>query len=260
MRRALSLLAKTTISILLLYLSLHSVDVGALGTRLSRLEPGWVVLALFLLTLQVMLLAVRWRNISAACCANLPFTLALQISFIATFFNQVLPSTVGGDGMRIWLFARKGAGWASAAYSVLIDRIAGVLVLALIVIACLPFTFSLIHDPIARGPAGDRSRRDRRHTGIRRDRPAFSTVVRSMDAHAALGRRFTDHRGVVQLPPQRRDRLCVLGRNPSDHRRRSLVLRQSDRFTGQFRANSVPHAARAFGRYFAGIDRRLGRP
>jgi hypothetical protein len=33
---------------------------------------------------------------------------------------------------------------------VFIDRIAGVFVLALIVIACLPFTFSLIHDPIAR--------------------------------------------------------------------------------------------------------------
>jgi uncharacterized membrane protein YbhN (UPF0104 family) len=52
--------------------------------------------------------------------------------------------------MRIWLFARKGAGWASATYSVLIDRIAGVFVLALIVVACLPVTFSLIHDPMAR--------------------------------------------------------------------------------------------------------------
>jgi uncharacterized protein (TIRG00374 family) len=150
MRRTLLLLAKATISILLLYLSLHSIDLGTLGARLSRLESGWIVLALLLLTVQVVLLAVRWRNISAACGANLPFILALQISFIATFFNQVLPSTVGGDGMRIWLFARKGAGWASAIYSVLLDRIAGVLVLALIVIACLPFTFSLIHDPIAR--------------------------------------------------------------------------------------------------------------
>ena len=151
MRRALSLLAKATISILLLYLSLHSVDVGTLGARLSRLQSGWVALAVFLLTIQVALLAARWRKIGAACGANLPFILALQISFIATFFNQVLPSTVGGDGMRIWLFARKGAGWARAAYSVLIDRIAGVFVLAIIVIACLPLTFSLIHDPIARG-------------------------------------------------------------------------------------------------------------
>jgi hypothetical protein len=125
MRRTLSLLAKATISILLLYLSLQSIDVGTLGARLSEFESGWVALALFLLTVQAVLLAVRWRNISAACGANLPCTLALQISFIATFFNQVLRSTVGGDSMRIWLFARKGAGWASATYSVLIDRIAG---------------------------------------------------------------------------------------------------------------------------------------
>jgi glycosyltransferase 2 family protein len=80
MRRTLSLLAKATISILLLYLSLHSIDLGTLGARLSRLESGWIVLALFLLTVQVVLLAVRWRDISAAGGANLPFTLALQIS------------------------------------------------------------------------------------------------------------------------------------------------------------------------------------
>jgi uncharacterized membrane protein YbhN (UPF0104 family) len=62
----------------------------------------------------------------------------------------MLPSTVGGDGVRIWLFARKSGGWTSATYSVLIDRIAGVFTLALIVIACLPSTFSLIHDSIPR--------------------------------------------------------------------------------------------------------------
>jgi glycosyltransferase 2 family protein len=70
--------------------------------------------------------------------------------FIAAFFNQVLPSTVGGDGVRIWLLARKGAGWASATYSVLADRVVGLVVLAFIVIACLPFTFTLVHDSIAR--------------------------------------------------------------------------------------------------------------
>ena len=42
MRRTLSLLAKATISILLLYLSLHSIDLSALGARLSRFESGWL--------------------------------------------------------------------------------------------------------------------------------------------------------------------------------------------------------------------------
>jgi len=150
MRRTLLLLAKAATSIFLLYFSLRWVNVSASASRLSRFEPAWIALALGLLTAQVALLAVRWRKIAAACGANLAFAPALQLSFIATFFNQVLPSTVGGDGARIWLLARKGAGWARATYSVLIDRIVGVFALALIVIACLPWAFELIHDPTAR--------------------------------------------------------------------------------------------------------------
>ncbi len=150
MRRVLLMLAKATTSILLLYLSLHWVNLSALGERLSRLEWGWVALALLLLLGQIVLLAARWSNIATACGAKLDFISVLQITFAATFFNQVLPSTIGGDGARTWLFARKGAGWANAAYSVLIDRIAGVFVLALFVIVCLPLTFSLIHDSTAR--------------------------------------------------------------------------------------------------------------
>ncbi len=150
MRRTLLFLAKAAVSILLLYFSLRWVNVSALTERLGRLESGWIALALLLLMIQVALLAARWREIAAACGTNLAFSAASQFSFIATFFNQVLPSTIGGDGARIWFFARKGAGWAIATYSVLIDRIVGVFVLAIIVIACLPWTFELIHDPIAR--------------------------------------------------------------------------------------------------------------
>jgi glycosyltransferase 2 family protein len=150
MRRTLLLVAKAATSILLLYLSLRWVNVSALTERLSRLELSWIVFALFLMMVQVVILAARWREVAAACGANLAFTSAVQISFIAAFFNQVLPSTIGGDGVRIWLFACKGAGWARATYSVLIDRIVGVSALAFIVIACLPWTFELIRDPIAR--------------------------------------------------------------------------------------------------------------
>jgi len=150
MRRTLLLMAKAATSIFLLYLSLRWVNVSALTERLSRLEPSWIALALLLLLAQVVVLALRWRKIAAACGANLGFMPAVQMSFIATFFNQVLPSTIGGDGVRIWLLARTGAGWARAAYSVLIDRIVGVFALASLVIACLPWTFELIRDPIAR--------------------------------------------------------------------------------------------------------------
>jgi len=151
MRRTLLLVAKAAISVTLLYLSLRWVNVGVLTERLSRLKPEWILLATLLATTQVALLAVRWREIAAACGAHLEWASALQFTFIGMFFNQVLPSTMGGDGARIWLMARQGAGWARATYSVLIDRIVGLFVLAMIVVACLPWTFEVIRDPVARG-------------------------------------------------------------------------------------------------------------
>jgi uncharacterized membrane protein YbhN (UPF0104 family) len=150
MRRLLLLLLKAAVSVLLLYFSLRSVDLSVVGERLSRFHPGWIVLSLLVLTVQVGLLAIRWSEIAAVCGARLALPQATQISFIATFFNQVLPSSVGGDAARIWLLARRGGGWANATYSVLIDRIVGVFVLALIVIVCLPWTMELIQDPLAR--------------------------------------------------------------------------------------------------------------
>ena len=81
---------------------------------------------------------------------SLSLATALSYSFIGQFFSQVLPSTVGGDAVRIWLLARRGAGWPTASYSVLIDRVVGVSVLAVLVVLCLPWTLNVIHDPIAR--------------------------------------------------------------------------------------------------------------
>lgn len=150
MRRYLPLLLKAAVSVLLLYFSLRSVHLETVAARLSQFDPLWIGVALALLTLQVGLLAVRWREIAAVSGTHIGLPAITQIAFIANFFNQVLPSTVGGDAARVWLLARKGGGWASATYSVLIDRIAGVLVLALIVIACLPWTLTLIHDVVAR--------------------------------------------------------------------------------------------------------------
>jgi uncharacterized membrane protein YbhN (UPF0104 family) len=150
MRRTFLLLAKAATSGLLLYFSLRLVNIDALIERLRHLEPGWLLLAVVLMATQLLPLSVRWRQITISCGTDMGFPRTLQINFIAAFFNQVLPSTVGGDGVRIWFAARRGAGWANATYSVLLDRIFGVFVLALVVAACLPWTLQLIREPAPR--------------------------------------------------------------------------------------------------------------
>ncbi|MDO9411059.1 MAG: D-glycero-beta-D-manno-heptose 1,7-bisphosphate 7-phosphatase [Pseudolabrys sp.] len=150
MRRTLLLLLKIAISICLFYVSLRSVNLAALAERLSRINPGWIAAALLLQAAQVALQSMRWREIALQCGASLTPPAAVRINFIAAFFNQVLPSTIGGDAARVFLLARNGGGWASPTYSVLIDRVAGIVALALIVIACLPWSLALVQDPIAR--------------------------------------------------------------------------------------------------------------
>lgn len=150
MTRFLSFLAKAVVSAGLLYLSLRRVDLSTVGSRLGALDWRWLALILGLLCAQIPLIALRWREIVAVCGATLPRGTALRYSFIGTFFSQVLPSTVGGDAVRVWLLARGGAGWTTAIYSVLIDRVVGVSALAIIVVACLPWTLNLVHDPVAR--------------------------------------------------------------------------------------------------------------
>jgi uncharacterized membrane protein YbhN (UPF0104 family) len=151
MRRLLSFLAKAAVSALLLYLSLRRVDLSHVGQRLSALDLRWIGFVLIAMCVQIPLGALRWREIVLTCGAKLSTALALQYSFIGIFFSQVLPSTVGGDAVRIWLLARGGAGWSTSIYSVLIDRVVGVSALAMIVVGCLPWTLELVRNPAVRG-------------------------------------------------------------------------------------------------------------
>ncbi len=151
MQRFLPLLVKAAVTGLLIFWSFRAVSLDAALDRIRDIDIRWMLAALAVLTLQVALQAIRWRSIVVACGNLLPNAAAVRLGFIAAFFNQTLPSTIGGDGARIWMLARgQKAGWRIATYSVLLDRVVGVFALAVLVTACLPWTFSFVSDPIAR--------------------------------------------------------------------------------------------------------------
>ena len=68
----------------------------------------------------------------------------MRFNVIGTFFNQTLPSSIGGDAVRLWLVARAGAGWRAATYSIFVDRAIGLIALAIIIVASLPWSYHLI--------------------------------------------------------------------------------------------------------------------
>jgi uncharacterized protein (TIRG00374 family) len=148
MRPILLIAAKTAVSVGLLYFALTRTDFSVVVSRLHQLNIVWCLLTLGILGLQLVLVSIRWREIANLCGAALALSAAFRLNLVGAFFSQVLPSTVGGDAVRIWMFARDGAGWAKSAHSVLLDRFIGVLALALLVVMCLPWTLELIRNPV----------------------------------------------------------------------------------------------------------------
>ncbi|CAN5309163.1 lysylphosphatidylglycerol synthase transmembrane domain-containing protein [soil metagenome] len=144
MRGFLLLALRIVVSAALLYISFRGINFAAIQSRLSQISPGWVLLAVLATVFQIFLGALRWREISTQCGASLGTGQAFRYNMIGAFFNQTLPSTIGGDAMRLWLVRQTGAGWRAATYSVLVDRAIGLIALALIVVASLPWSYDLI--------------------------------------------------------------------------------------------------------------------
>ncbi|MGE0288758.1 MAG: lysylphosphatidylglycerol synthase transmembrane domain-containing protein [Bradyrhizobium sp.] len=150
MRRIVLSTLKILVSAALLYLALRKVDFLELGSRFNVASLGWIGLAIAATLLQIFIGVLRWREITAECGAPLALAQATRYNLIGAFFNQTLPSSIGGDAMRLWLVARAGAGWRAATYSIFVDRAIGLIALSIVIVASLPWSYRLISDPAGR--------------------------------------------------------------------------------------------------------------
>ena len=150
MRRILLSAIKILVSAALLYLALRKANFADLAARLDLTSAAWLLLALAVTFLQIFIGVLRWRIVSVESGAPLPLRQAMRYNVIGTFFNQTLPSSIGGDAVRLWLVARSGAGWRAATYSIFVDRAVGLIALAIIIVGSLPWSSRLIANAYGR--------------------------------------------------------------------------------------------------------------
>jgi hypothetical protein len=95
--------------------------------------------------------ACRWQLILSAEATSPGQLTLLKVALVGLFFNQVLPSAVGGDAVRVWRCSRLGVGLGPAVRSILLDRACGYLVLVALYIAGLPTLLQILPDAGERG-------------------------------------------------------------------------------------------------------------
>jgi glycosyltransferase 2 family protein len=138
LQRALAVAAKGAITLLLLGVLFRKVDYGATLQHLRDITPLTCFLGLLILYAATALLTLRWAIILRAAGQRFAASLLFRLNVIGLLFNQALPSSIGGDGMRVWLLHKYGCPLGRAFNSVLLDRIAGFIVLVLMSLYGLP--------------------------------------------------------------------------------------------------------------------------
>lgn len=107
--------------------------------RLRALDWRWLVAALSALMLQTVLSAVRWQIVAGALGVSLSSERAMGEYFVAQLVNQTVPGGVVGDAARA-VRSRHAAGLARSAQAVIIERLAGQIVLVTVLVVGLAFS------------------------------------------------------------------------------------------------------------------------
>ena len=143
-------LLKAGVSVALLALLFSKVDVPRLWQVGRTAAPGWLLAALALHLLMILVSAWRWGLLLRAQGVRHAFGRLTSSFLVATFFNNFLPSNIGGDVVRIADTAPAAGSKTLATTVVLVDR--GLGLMALVLLAALGA--SLGTGPASLGPVG----------------------------------------------------------------------------------------------------------
>jgi uncharacterized protein (TIRG00374 family) len=127
-RRAL-LILRLAVSGALIYFILRDADLRSVFEAIGESNFALVLLAFVLTMAGAVGGTLRWRALLAAQGVRVPLGKLLQSYMTGIFFNQILPSTIGGDASRAYDSWRFGGTRAGAVTVVFVDRFLGMLAL-----------------------------------------------------------------------------------------------------------------------------------
>ena len=136
-------LGRSALSIGLLAWILTTAGVTQLAEVARHADLRLYALALVVAFAGIGVRALRWRGLLRAAGARVPFGRLVYLYFIGSFFNTFLPTGFGGDVVRV-LEIGPGATSDQAAGTALVDRLTGFIILFVLALVTLPFSYRLL--------------------------------------------------------------------------------------------------------------------
>lgn len=92
---------------------------------------GWLAVAFSLHTLGLLFSAYRWQILARAQGDRIPLGYLVKSYIVGRFFNTFLPTSVGGDVVRMWDGAKYSTSFVKSSAIVVVERMTGIIVLFL---------------------------------------------------------------------------------------------------------------------------------
>lgn len=137
--KILKLILKFGAAGLVIYLLLRG-DSGRILATLREFNYLWLIPAVAFYALHMIVVAWRWRILAAMTGATMPFSAAVSLTLQGNFFSLVIPGgAIGGDVIKMAAVSRRldDGTRTEGAFSVLMDRIVGMLALFVLALAIL---------------------------------------------------------------------------------------------------------------------------
>lgn len=143
-RKSLTLLLKLLISLFLLGWMFSTIEWSELQTTIKHVRIGWMFAALGWVVVSVGVSVVKWSLILKASKLELPYRVLWKSYWAGIFFNNFLPSSIGGDGLRIYWTGKYTGDLPGATTSIVVERILATMGLCLTALLVAPFNVKRI--------------------------------------------------------------------------------------------------------------------
>ena len=130
---------KLLVTLFLISVLLYSVDINEVLGLLGTFSRSEVLIAFLILFLQLLVTAHRWKIIMDLVGIKNSLKKCVEMYWTGLFFNQLLPSSFGGDFARIILSSKNRTKLKSSAASIIFERFLGLAVL--LILALMSVTY-----------------------------------------------------------------------------------------------------------------------
>lgn len=137
-KKTLVVLFRAAISFGLIAALLFLADLKTIGKLIQGFRIEWAIGVFGAILLSMIVSTLKWSVLLKSKNSSVSTISLLRTYLIGLFFNNFLPSSIGGDGMRILIIGKK-VGRSVAASSIVVERLLASIVLALLGLTCAFF-------------------------------------------------------------------------------------------------------------------------